>query len=302
MMTRLEASFKQLSRFSSDIAHELRSPINNLISAASVTQSKDRSPQEYRETLAAIIEEGERLSRMISSMLFLARADNSREPLHREPLNSVTEFERLMGYYDILAEEKNIRLTCEGDVSFQADALHLQRALSNLLSNLITDNLTDAWNVPLVISSLIFSLLLLAVFILWYRREGTLSIHHIDSRRRELFYWLAILATFALGTAVGDWLAENVNLGYYGAAVFFGTWIVIIAGAHFIFKANPVFCFWAAYILTRPFGAACGDLLSQQVDDGGIGLGANLTSLIFGFAIVLMIAGLVVSDRRKRAA
>ncbi|WP_240155538.1 heavy metal sensor histidine kinase [Candidatus Pantoea multigeneris] len=137
MMTRLEASFKQLSRFSSDIAHELRSPINNLISAASVTQSKDRSPQEYRETLAEIIEEGERLSRMISSMLFLARADNSREPLHREPLNSVTEFERLMGYYDILAEEKNIRLTCEGDVSFHADALHLQRALSNLLSNAI---------------------------------------------------------------------------------------------------------------------------------------------------------------------
>ncbi|WP_368301117.1 heavy metal sensor histidine kinase [Kluyvera sichuanensis] len=137
MMTRLEASFKQLSRFSSDIAHELRGPINNLISAASVTQSKDRSPQEYRETLAALVEEGERLSRMISSMLFLARADNSRETLHREPLNSVTVFERLMDYYEILAEEKNIRLTCEGDVSFHADALHLQRALSNLLSNAI---------------------------------------------------------------------------------------------------------------------------------------------------------------------
>lgn len=137
MMTRLEASFKQLSRFSSDIAHELRGPINNLISAASVTQSKDRTPQEYRETLAAIVEEGERLSRMISSMLFLARADNSRETLHREALNSRTEFERLLDYYEILAEEKSIRLTCEGDVTFHADAIHLQRALSNLLSNAI---------------------------------------------------------------------------------------------------------------------------------------------------------------------
>ncbi|NIF23634.1 COG4705 family protein [Candidatus Pantoea multigeneris] len=190
-----------------------------------------------------------------------------------------------------------MRATCYQPVRYWTTVVFI-----SVFGTLITDNLTDVWNVPLVISSLIFSLLLLAVFILWYRREGTLSIHHIDSRRRELFYWLAILATFALGTAVGDWLAENVNLGYYGAAVFFGTWIVIIAGAHFIFKANPVFCFWAAYILTRPFGAACGDLLSQPVDNGGIGLGANLTSLIFGFAIVLMIVGLVVSGRRKRAA
>lgn len=137
MMARLEASFKQLSRFSSDIAHELRGPINNLISAASVTQSKARSPQEYREALAAIVEEGERLSRMISSMLFLARADNSREPLNREALNSRTEFSRLISFYDILAEEKNIQLSSEGEVQFRADPLHLQRALSNLLSNAI---------------------------------------------------------------------------------------------------------------------------------------------------------------------
>lgn len=135
MMTRLEASFKQLTRFSSDIAHELRGPINNLISAASVTQSKARSPQEYREALAAIVEEGERLSRMISSMLFLARADNSREPLKLEPLHSSTEFARLINFYDVLAEEKNITLLSSGEVTFYADPIHLQRALSNLLSN-----------------------------------------------------------------------------------------------------------------------------------------------------------------------
>lgn len=169
----------------------------------------------------------------------------------------------------------------------------------SVFGTLITDNLTDAWNVPLALSSLVFSVILLVVFVVWYRREGTLSIHSIDSRNREAFYWLAILATFALGTAVGDWLAEGINLGYYGAALFFGAWILIVAGACFIFKANRVLCFWAAYILTRPFGAACGDLLSQPVDSGGVGLGANMTSLIFGLAIMLMIAGLVVSDRRK---
>lgn len=135
MMMRLEASFKQLNRFSSDIAHELRAPINNLISAASVTQSKDRSSQEYQETLAAIVEEGERLSRMISSMLFLARADNSREALSKEWLSSQHEFEKLINFYDILAEENNITLVSEGDIAVLGDPLLLQRALSNLLSN-----------------------------------------------------------------------------------------------------------------------------------------------------------------------
>jgi len=95
---------------------------------------------------------------------------------------------------------------------------------------------------------------------------------------------------------------SSADLGYYGAALFFGMWILIIAGACFIFKANKVFCFWAAYILTRPFGAACGDLLSQPVANGGVGLGANLTSLIFGLAIILMIGGLVVNDWRQQSA
>lgn len=137
MMIRLEASFKQLNRFSSDIAHELRAPINNLIAAASVTQTKDRSSMVYQETLASIVEEGERLSRMISSMLFLARADNRREGLTKEWVSSEYEFARLIAFYDVLAEEKNITLTSHGDAALLADPLLLQRALSNLLSNAI---------------------------------------------------------------------------------------------------------------------------------------------------------------------
>lgn len=169
----------------------------------------------------------------------------------------------------------------------------------SVFGTLITDNLTDAWQVPLAASSLFFSVVLVVTFVVWYRQEGTLSIRSIDSLSRESFYWLAILATFALGTAVGDWLAEGLGLGYSSAAIFFGAWIVIITIACFTFRANKVFCFWAAYILTRPFGAACGDLLSQPVDNGGLGLGANLTSLIFGVAIVVMVGGLVVNDWRK---
>lgn len=169
----------------------------------------------------------------------------------------------------------------------------------SVFGTLITDNLTDAWQVPLAASSLFFSVILLITFVVWHRREGTLSIQRIDSLSRESFYWLAILATFALGTAVGDWLAEGLGLGYYSAAVFFGVWILIIAVACFTFRANKVFCFWAAYILTRPLGAACGDLLSQPVENGGMGLGANFTSLAFGLAIIAMVAGLVVNDWRK---
>ncbi|WP_345830032.1 heavy metal sensor histidine kinase [Erwinia sp. HDF1-3R] len=137
MMTRLEASFQQLNRFSSDIAHELRAPINNLISVASVTQSKDRSRAEYQDALAEIVEEGERLSRTISSMLFLARADNRREILSKETLRSQHEFEKLIDFYDVLAEEKNISLKSTGDIILRADPHLLQRALSNLLSNAI---------------------------------------------------------------------------------------------------------------------------------------------------------------------
>lgn len=169
----------------------------------------------------------------------------------------------------------------------------------SVFGTLITDNLTDALHVPLAYSSLFFSVALLATFALWYTREKTLSIHHIDSAGREAFYWLAILFTFALGTAVGDWLAEGLSMGYASAAEFFGVWILIIGLARFTFHANPVFCFWAAYILTRPFGAAWGDLLSQPVENSGFGFGANAVSLVFGVIIVALVACLSIGEWRK---
>jgi two-component system heavy metal sensor histidine kinase CusS len=135
MLRRLEASFEQLSRFSSDLAHEFRSPINNLVAAASVTLSRDRLPDEYQETLAVVVEEGERLSRMVSAMLFLARADNAQQALHPEVLSTRIEFGKVADFFEALAEEHRVKLLISGDCSVHADPLLLRRALSNLIAN-----------------------------------------------------------------------------------------------------------------------------------------------------------------------
>jgi two-component system heavy metal sensor histidine kinase CusS len=135
MLARLERSFDQLSRFSSDIAHEFRSPVNNLVAAASVTLARARAPAEYQATLEVIVEEGSRLSRMVASMLFLARADNAEQHIRTEPIGLTEEFSKLVEFYDIAADEQGVRLIARGDCEVMADPMLLRRALSNLLSN-----------------------------------------------------------------------------------------------------------------------------------------------------------------------
>lgn len=135
MLARLEASFDQLTRFSSDLAHEFRSPINNLVAAASVTLARARDPVEYQNTLEIVVEEGQRLSRMVSSMLFLARADNAGQHLQLERVALADEFRRLVDFYEIAAEEQSIGVTASGDGELVADPMLLRRALSNLLAN-----------------------------------------------------------------------------------------------------------------------------------------------------------------------
>jgi two-component system heavy metal sensor histidine kinase CusS len=137
MLERLEASFEQLSRFSSDLAHEFRSPINNLVAAASVTLSRERSGADYRDTLAVVADEGERLSRMVSSMLFLARADNAQQAMQCADLQARDEFDKLLEFFDALAEEKQLAMSCAGDAALSADPILLRRALSNLIANAI---------------------------------------------------------------------------------------------------------------------------------------------------------------------
>lgn len=170
----------------------------------------------------------------------------------------------------------------------------------SVFGTLITDNLSDHLAVPLAASTALFSVALTATFTIWYSQEKTLSIQSIDSVKRELFYWVAILFTFALGTAAGDWMAEGLNLGYANSALLFGGLIAAVAVFRYVFKADAVACFWIAYVLTRPFGASCGDLLSQPTSNGGLGLGTIETSIVFLAMIVGMVIYLSVVPRRLR--
>ena len=134
------------------------------------------------------------------------------------------------------------------------------------------------------------------MFAAWYASERTLSIHTIVTTRREAFYWLAVLFTFALGTAAGDLFAERMGLGFFVSALIFAGMIALVALAHFRLRMGPVLAFWIAYILTRPLGASIGDWMSQPTADGGLGLGTTVTSLIF----LATILGLVLYLTRTR--
>ena len=171
--------------------------------------------------------------------------------------------------------------------------------LVSVVGTLITDNLVDNFHVSLVTITALFSIALTAVFALWYASEKTLSIHSIVSTKRESFYWAAILFTFALGTAAGDLLAEHLGLGYAVSAMIFGAIIAVITLAYYRFKLNAVLAFWMAYILTRPFGASIGDLLSQPVAAGGLGLGTVSTSGIFLITIFGLITYLTIQQKKQ---
>ena len=170
--------------------------------------------------------------------------------------------------------------------------------LISIFGTLLTDNLVDNLGVSLVVSTIGFSLALLVAFIVWFVSEKTLSIHTIYTRKRELFYWSAILFTFALGTAAGDLFAEGYGLGYAKSALVFGVLIGVVTGVYYGFQANAVAAFWFAYILTRPFGASCGDFLSQSHQYGGLGLATVNISILF----LVTILGLVVYLTRQKQA
>ena len=161
--------------------------------------------------------------------------------------------------------------------------------LISVVGTLVTDNLVDNFGVPLWVTALGFSIALSITFLVWYRFERTLSIHLVTSFRREAFYWLAILFTFALGTAAGDLVAEKFDLGYLTTGLLFGGIIAAIAVAHFAFGLNAILAFWLAYILTRPLGASFGDLMSQPAEYGGLGFGTIITSLLFLAGIVVLV-------------
>jgi uncharacterized membrane-anchored protein len=177
--------------------------------------------------------------------------------------------------------------------------------LISIFGTLVTDNLTDVAGVPLEQSTVAFSLLLLVTFAIWYRRERTLSIHSIVTARREAFYWLAVLFTFALGTAAGDLMAEALGLGYATTGIIVAS-IVAVFAVGWRLGINAILAFWVIYIMTRPLGASLGDYLSQPQAHGGLGLGATLTTAIFTAGIIATVLYLAVTrkdvtGRRSRA-
>ena len=178
----------------------------------------------------------------------------------------------------------------------------------SVVGTLITDLLTDKLGVPLETTTIVFSVVLALTFGIWYMVEKTISIHSIITVRREAFYWLAVLFTFALGTAAGDLSAEKLSLGYLKSLYIFACLITVITIAHFIVKrilavghrhqsTNAVLAFWLIYILTRPLGASIGDYLSQARTEGGIGLGPTTTSVLFLITILGMVIYLTLTRK-----
>ena len=167
--------------------------------------------------------------------------------------------------------------------------------LISVVGTLLSDKLADDMGVPLVDTTIAFAILLTVTFAAWWASERTLSIHSIVTRRREAFYWLAILFTFALGTSAGDLFAEKLGVGYWPTVGIVAAVIAAITFAHYALKLNAVLAFWLAYILTRPLGASIGDGMSQPHKAGGLGLGTTGTSVIFLGVILALVVFLAVT-------
>jgi uncharacterized membrane-anchored protein len=173
--------------------------------------------------------------------------------------------------------------------------------LVSIVGTQITDFMSDKLEISLYVSTVAFACALAATFAIWYAVERTLSIRTIVTTRREVFYWAAILFTFALGTAAGDLATEALGLGFQLGVIVFGVLIAFIA-VFYSLDVNPVLTFWLAYVLTRPLGASLGDLLSQSRHYGGVGLGTSHTSLAFLTVIVALVAWVTFEGGRTEGA
>jgi uncharacterized membrane-anchored protein len=171
-----------------------------------------------------------------------------------------------------------------------------------IVGTMAADVLHKQFGVPYVASSIFFAVVLAVAFFAWHRVEGTLSIHSVDTVRRELFYWVAVMATFAMGTALGDFTASTLHLGYLASAFLFAGLILIPAIGFRWFKMNEVLAFWFAYVLTRPLGASIADWLGKPKYRSGLGLGDGPVTLAFAVLIVVCVAVMTRTWRQSQAA
>jgi uncharacterized membrane-anchored protein len=168
-------------------------------------------------------------------------------------------------------------------------------AMVGVFGTMAADVLHVGFHVPYAVSTVLFVIVLAAVFITWWRTEHTLSVHSINTVHRELFYWAAVVGTFALGTAVGDLTATTFGLGYFASAILFAALILIPGAAYRLHLVGGVLAFWTAYVLTRPVGASVADWLGKPVHLGGRGLGSGLVTVVLGLVIVAAVTYLAVT-------
>jgi uncharacterized membrane-anchored protein len=171
-----------------------------------------------------------------------------------------------------------------------------------VFGTMAADVLHVEFGVPYVVSTVLFAIALIAVFATWYRSEGTLSIHSIFTRRRELFYWAAVLATFAMGTALGDLAAYTANLGFLTAGVVFAVVFAIPGLAYRFLNLNGIVAFWFAYVMTRPLGASFADWTGKSTQAKGIGIGDGPVAFVLALAIVALVGYLAVSGADREPA
>ncbi len=170
-------------------------------------------------------------------------------------------------------------------------------AMVGVFGTMAADVVHVVLGLPYAVTTVAYAVALAAVFLLWRRAEGTLDVHEVRTARRELFYWAAVVATFALGTAAGDLVAVGLHLGYVPAILLFAVLILVPALGFRFLRWNGVVCFWTAYVLTRPLGASVADWLGKPVGDGGVGVGSGWITLVFAIAMVAVVA---VTARQRR--
>jgi uncharacterized membrane-anchored protein len=179
--------------------------------------------------------------------------------------------------------------------SYNAWAYWFAIVMVSVFGTTVADLVHNDVGVPYTVSTSVLLVLVGLTFALWYRVEGTLSIHSITTRRREVFYWSAVLLTFALGTAAGDWTASTLHLGYLPSGIVFAVLFVLPAIAYRFFGANAIACFWLSYILTRPFGASFADWFGGPPGRGGLALGMDRTAVVLTVIIVGIVTYFAIS-------
>ncbi len=178
---------------------------------------------------------------------------------------------------------------------YNAWSYWLAVVMVGVFGTMAADVLHVGLGVPYTVSSVFYALVLAAVFIAWQQTEKTLSIHTVDSPRREAFYWAAVVATFAMGTAVGDLTAITLNLGYLDSALLFTVVILIPAVGYQMLGWNRILCFWFAYVATRPLGASFADWLGKPKYAGGLGLGNGNVAVVLSGLIFCLVAYLAIT-------